>query len=88
MRVSAGSKLDFAAKPHLPARQLQYSLASLCAVVSIPLALYAQAQTFETGTTPFSQGAKLASPPTSPLPHLVVDCISIEPAKMQGGPRP
>jgi hypothetical protein len=88
MTVSDGSKLGFAAKPHLPAGQLLYALATLSAVVFIPLALYAQAQTFETGTTTSGQAAKLASPPTSPLPRLVVDCISVEPAKMQGRPMP
>jgi hypothetical protein len=88
MTVSGGSKSGFAAKPRSQAGQLRYSLAALCAAVSIPLALYAQAQTFDTGTTPVGQGAKLASPPTAPLARLVVDCISVEPAKMQARPAP
>jgi hypothetical protein len=60
--------------------------AFLGVAIGLSLALYAQAQTLESGTAPFGQGVRLVSPPTSPLPRLVVDCVSVEPAKMQARP--
>lgn len=62
--------------------------AALCAAISLPLALYAQAQTLESGSNQFGQGVKLISPEASPLPRLVVDCVSVDPAKAQARPTP
>jgi hypothetical protein len=86
MTVFRGSGRGIAAKVALPTQQVRYPQIFLGAALGLSLALYAQAQTRDSGTAAFGQSVNLASPATSPLPRLVVDCVSVEPAKMQARP--
>jgi hypothetical protein len=52
------------------------------ALVALGIAFSARAQTAGSGTTPFDQAVGLATAPNTPLPRLVVDCATIDPAKI------